>query len=317
MINRIRGRGSLVRRLVAEARFRRSERQGRTLVPYRPSTLDEVPAAAWRELHEKCGELALDRLLVTPGTWRANARNGRWAERARVMAFGDRAVGCWTDGEDVGGAQTIANEDILAIDDRIVLLSGRLSFVGRGGSMTVAYNAVARTLVGENIRQLRRERAGPDLPTSPGFVWLGAGDRERPASDLPYKWAYLLRHGDSLSLNPQENVKIAVGDVVETGLSHGPATGIAVLSARELVVAAEPADSLQASRYGVDLTVAPRRYLRDVGWNRGQLQIRLRTNDPQAEAAGEATDDLAIRRPLDKLLFEAMRRSFGNEIAWS
>lgn len=301
-------------RYVAEWRLRRSERQGRALIPFRPAVRDDVPAASWAPLESVCGPLTLDQLLVKPGTWRTRGRNGIWAERAWVLAFGEKAVAHWVELEDGSGSvESMPVEEILAIDDRIVLLHGRLSLIGRNRRMTVDYNAVAEPALRVNLAGLRRVIAGPAFPVRPSFVWIGARGKERPERELPYKWACLLAHSPELRLDERGDEMVAAGNVVEMGRSRGPATGIAVLGPQELVVASEPDDSLLDSRYGVDLVVVPRFNLRDVGWEEGNLLIRLCAPD----GSNESGEGPSISRPLDERLFAAMRRSFGDEIRWA
>ena len=268
-----------------------------------------MPAAAWSQLEKCCGDLTLERMLVIPGTRKRPSRWRRLALRTRVVAFGSRAVGQWTEDDGEGAVEFIPLDDVRAIDDRLILLHGRLSVIGQQSRIVVHYNAVARRQLRESILWLRREVAGPEFATRYNFVWIGEEGDERPERELPHKWAYMLGHRDDLRIDPSRNEMVAVGDVTEIGRSRGPATGIAVLGPHELVVAAEPPDCLYASRYGVDLTVVPRCFLGDVGWSRGDLRIRLRDGDV-------TPGGLSISRPLDERLYQAMRRSFGDAVTW-
>jgi hypothetical protein len=200
-------------------------------------------------------------------------------------------------------------DDIRAIDDRVVLLHGRLSVIGCHGGIVVQYNAVARRYLRDSILWLRREIAGAELATLRSFVWIGADGNEHPVGALPHKWAYLLGCRDDLRIDKSTNEMVAVGGVTEIGLSRGPATGIAILGPRELVVAAEPPDWLDGSRYGVDLTVVPRRFLSHLGWTGGDLRIGLRDSNHAASGS--------ISRPLDGRLYQAMRQSFGDAVPWA
>jgi len=277
-------------------------------LPSRPAELGDVPAGAWSQLERCCGDLTLERTLVIPGTRKRPSRRRRFALRTRVVAFGSRAVGQWTEDDGAGVVEFIPVGDVRAIDDRLILLHGRLLVIGQQGRIVVHYNAVARRQLRESILWLRREIAGPEFATRYNFVWIGEGG-ERPETELPHKWAYMLGHRDDLRIDASRNEMVAVGDVTEIGRSRGPATGIAVLGPHELVVAAEPPDCLYASRYGVDLTVVPRCFLGEVGWSRGDLRIRLRDGDV-------TPDGLSISRPLDERLYQAMRRSFGDAVTW-
>lgn len=287
-----------------------SESEELTPLPTRPAELDDVPSAAWSQLEKCCGDLTLERMLVIPGTRKRPSRWYRPALRTRVVAFGSRAVGQWTEDDGEGAVEFIPLDDVRAIDDRLILLHGRLSVIGQHGRIVVQYNAVARRQLRESILRLRCKVAGPEFATRPNFVWIGDKGDERPKRELPHKWAYMLGYRDDLRIDLASNEMVAVGGVTEIGRSRGPATGIAVLGPRELVVAAEPPDCLDASRYGVDLTVVPRCFLGDVGWSRGDLRIRLRDGD-------NVPSEPSISRPLDERLYQAMRQSFGDAVTWA
>ena len=299
--------------------FRRPDADELTPLPSRPTSRDEVPAEAWSELERSCGDLALERMLVILGTHKRTWIGGRLAMHTRVIAFGSRAVGQWTEGEGTGSVESMPIDDLLAIDDRTVLLHGRLSLIGTKGRIAIPYNTVARPQFRESVLWLRRRMAGPELATRSSFVWIGAKGSERSERELPYKWTYILACRDDLRIDPPANEMIAVGDVVEqTPFRTGPATGLALLGPRELVIAAEPSDHIRLPRHGVDLTVVPRCHLRDVGWSRGNLRIRLRAGEGASEGAADGPgDELAISRPLDGRLFEAMRQSFGDAVEWA
>ncbi len=280
-----------------------------TPLPWRPTSRDDVPAAAWAQLEKSCDSLELERLLLIPGTGKRTWIGGRLAMRTRVLAFGTTGVGEWTENDGVGAVEFMPVDDLLAIDDRVILLRGRLALIGRTRRLETHYNTVARALFLENVLRLRQMIAGPRLATERNFVWLGMDVEPRPASELPYKWANLLLERTDLRIDSPEAEMVAVGDVVELGARRkGPATGLALLGPRELVIAAEPPNRADDPRHGVDLTVVPRRHIRDVGWSRGSLTIRL---------VADGASGPSISRPLDERLFEAMRQSFGDAVAWA
>lgn len=281
-----------------------------TPLPTHPADLGNIPAAAWSALAACCGDLTLERTLVIPGTHKRPSRWRRPALRTRVVAFGSTAVGQWAEDDRAGTVESIPLDDVRAIDDRLVLLYGRLSVIGRESRIVVQYNAAARRELRESILWLRRKVAGPEFDTRRSFVWIGEQGNERPERELPHKWAYLLGRRDDLRIDPALDEMVAVGDVTEIGRSRGQATGIAMLGPHELVVAAEPPDALRASRYGVDLAVVPRCFLGDIGWSRGNLVIRLREGD-------NLTSGPSISRPLDERLYQAMRRAFGDAVTWA
>jgi hypothetical protein len=295
------------------------EWQERTPMPLRPISRAEVPAAAWSALEQACGSLSLERLLVIPGTGKRAWIGGQLAMHTRVVAFGSDAVGHWTEDGGAGSVERMPVGELLAIDDRVVLLLGRLSLIGKNGQMAVRYNAVARPLIRESIVWLRRRIAGSAFPTRPSFVWIGADGDDRSDRQLPHKWEYILNGRDDLRIDPPADEMVAAGDVVEGKLFRdGPVTGIAVLGPRELLIAAEPPTDASTPRYGVDLTAVPRDHLRDVGWSGGNLRIRLRADeDADPDPFGSPADPPAISRPLDVRLFEAMRVSFGDAVEWA
>lgn len=296
--------------LVARILSALPESEELTPLPTRPTELGDVPAGARSQLEKCCGDLTRERMLIIPGTQKRPSRWRRPALRTRVVAFGSMAVGQWTEDDANGTVESIPLHDVRAIDDRLILLHGRLSMIGQHGRIDVYYSAVARRQLLDCILWLRGEVAGPEFATRPRFVWIDDRGDERPKSELPHKWAYMLDCRDDLRIDHSSNEMVAVGDVTEIGRSRGPTTGIAVLGPRELVIAAEPPDSLLASRYGVDLTVVPRCFLGEVGWSRGNLHIRLRENDNLPSGA-------PISRPLDERLYRAMRRSFGDAVPWA
>jgi hypothetical protein len=293
--------------------------QGPFPMPFRPEGRKDMPGRAWGELEATCGELNVERMLVLPrfGT-RPTFRRRVWAP-ARVLAVGSLAIGVWTDeGDAPDRLEYLPLADVLAIDDRTVLLDGRLSVVGPASRVVVGYNTTARTQLRESIAWLRRAVAGSAVPVQETFVWMAASDarRDRPRSELPHKWAYILNQRDDLRIDPVGQEMVAVGDVAEIGHSRGPATGVALLGPRELVIAAEPSEWLELSRYGVDLTVVPRSRLSGIGWSRGEVTIQLqRDATPTTPNGPTATTPTAtIRRPLDEQLYGAMRVAFGEAV---
>ncbi len=285
-------------------------------LPFWPKAREDVPERAWGRLEATCGELSLERMLVFPpfGT-RPTFRCRVWAP-ARVIAVGSLAIGLWTDeGEGADRLECVPLADVLAIDDRTVLLDGQLSVVGPAGRVVVGYNTTARTRIRESIAWLRRAVAGSAFPVQETFVWMAGSEAggNRPRSELPHKWAYILNRRDDLRIDPVGQEMVAVGDVAEIGHSRGPATGVALLGPRELVIAAEPSESLDISRYGVDLIVVPRSRLSGIGWSQGEVTIQLQRDASRTEPTA-ITQTATIRRPLDGRLYEAMRVAFGDAV---
>jgi hypothetical protein len=284
--------------------------------PFRPQAPADVPDEAWEALERVCPDAGLDRLFVIPAVVTGRYRGRRRSTPAQVLAFGDDVIALWTAEHGTSSVAALPAGELLAVDDRTILLHGRLAFIGARGRIAVTYNTVARDALRENMRTVRCAIAGPPVPATSAFLWLDAHGVARPEEELPYKWAFMLSHNPNLRLDPTEPVKVAVGDVVEWGARHGrrgrtsPATGLAILGPREFVVATEPAEYLNYGRYGVDLTTVPRRFLNGLAWDGRTLRIGLQTGDgrPIAEP---------IVRSLDGRLVEAMARSFGSAVRWT
>jgi hypothetical protein len=278
--------------------------QGR---PFRPTKPDEVPPAALPSLVTACGPLLLDRLFVVPRTTRLVAPGKCVLTPTSVLGFGERAVALWIDEGPDGRLVAIPIERLRAIEDRRILLYGRLGFIAAETRLVLRYNTAERRALGDNLRDLRHRIAPPGPPTADGFLWLDHHGQSRARSELPVKWRYVLSSPAVLA-DPQEPAIVAVGDVAETQRGRsGPASGIAVLASRELVIAVEPIGYVEAERYGVDLLAVPRAHLAGIGWNGRSVTVRV----------GRAGAEVAsVRLPLDARLVEAMQRSFGSAVPW-
>lgn len=293
------------------------EPEQRVVHPLRPRSWDEVPIAARPALADVSPGLAADRLFVVPPG--LMPRRAFWQPRRRtpamVLAFAEDAVVLWS--EDEGGAtlETLPIGDVLAVDDRTVLLYGRLRVIGRRGSIVVQYNAAARDDLRDNVLWLRRRIAGEQMPAADAFVWRSSRGASPSPVGLPYKWSYMLAHSPNLRLDPGEPAAVAAGDVFEIGdvprrgRTKAAPSGLALLGSRELVIAAEPAEHLEIDRYGVDLIAVPRRFVRHLSWEDGVLRIEL--------CGGDGAPADSIVRPLDRHLADAMRIGFGDAVAWA
>ena len=126
--------------------------------PFRPTRLADVPAPAMSALESACGPLPLERLYVVPRTTRLVTSSSSVITPAKVIGFGDRTVGVWVDDGPEGRLLSIPTEQILAVDDRTILLYGRLRLVA-------AEFAAGRPL---QHRRAVRDRAEPGSPARPG-----------------------------------------------------------------------------------------------------------------------------------------------------
>jgi hypothetical protein len=279
--------------------------------PFRPTRAADVPAAAMTALESVCGQLPFGRLYVIPRTSRLVNPLQCVITPAKVLGFGERKVGLWIDDGPGGRLMSLPIVRLLAVDDRTILLYGRLRLVASEGQIVVRYNTVSRSDVQENLGQLRSRMCGTERPVESGFLWLDPRDERRGQADLPHKWRVVL---ENPAVRPDliHPVRVAVGDVTEIRAGRArPASGVAVLGPRELVVANEPVEYLDRARYGVDLLAVPRERLDSLSWDGQCLTVRVTLDHTGVEAATSVT------LPLDPYLVEAMWRVFGDEVRWA
>ncbi|MGA3056804.1 MAG: hypothetical protein ABSE70_02015 [Candidatus Limnocylindrales bacterium] len=268
-----------------------------------------MPPAALAALGSDCGPLPLDSLFVVPRTTRLIGPRQCVLTPAKVLAFGDGAVGLWID-DGPGRVIAIPIDRLMAIDDRQILLHGRLRLIAVEGDLVVRYNTTERADLRDNLAWLRRRVATTSVPTGSGFLWLSRRGEQNDPQRLPFKWRFLLQYS-SLLVEPGEEALVAAGDVAEIrGRRSGPASGVAVLASRELAIASEPGEYLEGGRYGVDLLAVPRDRLESLAWDGRFLTVRLARRDTDSGST-------SIALPLDRHLIEAMRRVFGAAVAWS
>ena len=158
------------------------------------------------------------------------------------------------------------------------------------------------------LARLRGQMASAPRPVDWTFVYLDRDRRATHPDDLPYRWRRLL---DDPTVRPDvtEPVIAAAGDVTEIASGgQRPPGGIAVLSARELIIAKEPGDWTGPDRYGVDTLTVPRDKLRGLRWDGTTLHVLL--ND--VEPSGRATIALSV----EPFLPQAAREAFGDAVAW-
>jgi hypothetical protein len=279
--------------------------------PFRPTRTADVPAAALAALEKVCGRLPFERVYVIPRTSRLVDPLNCVITPARVLGFGERNVGLWMDDGPGGRLTSIPIDRLLAVDDRTILLYGRLRLLASEGQIVVRYNTVSRSDVQENLGRLRDQMCGAKRAVESGFLWLDPSDEQRSQADLPHKWRVVL---DNPAVRPDltEPVMVAAGDLTEIQAGRTrPASGVAVLGPRELVVANEPVEYLDRARYGVDLLAVPRERLDSLSWDGQCLTVRVALEQSGVEAATPVT------LPLDPYLVEAMWRVFGDEVRWA
>jgi hypothetical protein len=274
--------------------------------PFTPTRLDDIPERSLAALEPICGRLPLDRLFVLPAATRLVDPVSCVVTPVMVLAFGDEQIGLWVDAGAVGRTLTTPVDRLLAIDDRLILLYGRLRFIAPDGPLVVRYSTVSRGSVGGNVERLRRTMTTRAYAVRPAFVWNAPGAAPPDPWRLPVKWRRLLDQ-TSVRPDPEAPVAIAVGDVAPARPIPGrPASGMAVLSARELVIANEPVEYRDRARYGVDLLAVPREKLDSLAWDGRLLHVAL--------AASPAPPPVSL--PLDPCLVDAMRSAFRDLVRW-
>jgi hypothetical protein len=281
--------------------------QGR---PFRPNKLSDVPAPAIAAFESLCGSLPLDRLYVIPRTSRLVSQTQCVVTPTEVLGFGDTTIGLWIDDGSLGHVRSIAAGRVLAVDDRTILLCGRLRLMSPDGQIVVRYNTISRPDLQRNLAELRGHIAGQSFPTVPGFLWLDPSHRWQGVPQLPHKWRVVL---DNRAVRPDElePVAVAAGDLAEVTARHArPASGVAVLGPRELVIANEPVDYMDPARFGVDLLAVPRGRLESLNWDGRCLTVRSAMYPGGVEA-------VSVSLPLDPSLVEAMWYEFGNQVPWA
>ena len=230
---------------IKELSTRRFER-----LPHRPMNISEVPAGALDALRPVVGEVGLDQLFVIPRVARvAGTDQPGWVlSPTEVLAVGAERLAVWLN--DPAGPRIRADlplSEVVALLDRTVLLHGRLELVSRDASIVVRYNTVGRPEIRALLGPIRAAAvpAETPLPTDTGSDPL----------TLPHKWMALARSTE-VSQDDAAAMVVAAGDLTNRApLLHN---GVAVLTARELVVATDPTPDVHMAPYGFDLAVVPR-----------------------------------------------------------
>ncbi len=279
--------------------------------PFRPSRTQDVPAQALAALEPVCGPLALARLFVVPRTTRLVDPTHCVVTPAKVVGFGETVVAVWVDDGPEGRVLSLAIDRVAAVEDRTILLYGRLRLIAADAHLAIRYSTVSRDDLVPNVCRLRRRMATTAMASESGFLWLDPLDQGLPQSALPHKWRVVLDY-PTVRPDPDEPAAVAVGNLtaVRRGRTRRP-SGLAVLGSRELVIANEPSEYLDADRYGVDLLAVPRDRLDSLGWDGRSLTVHFAREQLGAEGFS------SVISPLDESLVEAMRRAFGSAIRWS
>ncbi len=241
--------------------------------PYRPGGPDEVPAGALEALRAACDVAGPSDLLVVPPAVRPTTDDGRaWVSAPTVVVgFGRACSGAWVDAGPDGGPgvrATIRYDHIAAIDDARVLLFGRVRLVAAESTISLRYNTVARGALEPLLLEVRRRAAGEPLGPAPSAVQRGS-----PAGARSAKWERIAR-SEAVLLEPGAPATVVFGEIVGATRRAHPQPALVALTARELVVASEPADAGLDAGYGVDVLAIPRCRIEAVRMRDGRLHVR-------------------------------------------
>jgi hypothetical protein len=206
------------------------------------------PAPAIVRLQEACGDLARGRMFTSLAAF-GPGRDGRMLYTPdQVLGFGDSVVALWTDDGHDGSISLIRIDRLLAVDDRQILLHGRLRLVAADSHLVVRYNTVYRPYLEESLCDLRARMARDSAAAArESFMWLEPGFEDESVNRgmLPPKWRLVL-DDPAIRSDLSAPVSVAVGDILAERDIRPPATGLAVLSSRELVIASEPTSTFPA-----------------------------------------------------------------------
>jgi hypothetical protein len=229
--------------------------------PYRPSRWQDVPVGAVDALDAASGARRLEQFFVIPAGCRPTGlrRARHVATPTQVLALGDDAIALWVDSAQPPAVRArIALEALAAIDDRQVLLDGRLSFLSAEGQLTIRYNTVARAQLEPAITTLRAVVAGEPSPLP----------AHAAPDELPLKWRNVAR---------SPRVLLAPGEPAVLLFAPRPAAPrdtLVAITAHELVVARHPQSRRRTRDYGVDSLCVARRRLHSVTAADRSLRIR-------------------------------------------
>jgi hypothetical protein len=213
-------------------------------------------------LAEPCGIEGLHQIFIIPWAVRCvDFQNTRVISPNSVLAIGDRAVGLWTEKPQPGVKVMIRVEELAAIEDVMILLYGRLSFLPFGEKLRIRYNTVARQRLEPALLQLRKKLAGParEIPRGNGG-----------SAVLPFKWNYLL-HSARVGLAEDGAVAFRFAQVPRRRRRDPPRSQLLVLNPLELVYICDPVESEED--YGVDSFIVPRSLVTEIRNRDRNLEI--------------------------------------------
>jgi hypothetical protein len=170
-------------------------------------------------------------------------------------------VGLWTEKPRPGVKVMIRIEELAAIEDVMILLYGRLSFLPFGDKLRIRYNTVARQRLEPALLELRRRLAGPEQ---------GIPRSSEASTVLPFKWNYLL-HSARVGLAEDGAVAFRFARVPRRRRRATPRGQLLVLNPRELVYLCDPPESDE--EYGVDSFIVPRSLVAGISTRNGNLEI--------------------------------------------
>jgi len=253
-------------------------------LPHRPASLAEIPPGAVAALGPVVGEMPMEHVFVIPRAVRSvGIERADWVlAPTEVVAVGRDRIAVWIDDPDGPRVRAVIPfADVVAVLDRSILLYGRLEIIGPEGSVVVRYNTVGQPELRGLLLPLRRsfEPVATPLPAASG---------SDPGS-MPHKWMAVL-HSSDVRVRGREPMLVAAGDLDNpVPQLH---TGVAVLTAAELVVATDPTPDAQAAHYGVDLLIVPRALVNGLEGTGGGLQVTVGATPHRVEVRIDAHPSL-------------------------
>jgi len=221
--------------------------------PFTPRRFQDLPDGSWEALADPCGIDDLHQVLVIPWAVRPVGLGRREVISPNsVLAVGTRAVGLWTEKPEPGTKVIIPVEQVAALEDVIILLYGKLSFIPFSQRLTIRYNTVCRRGFEPALVELRKRLAGTPRHLAKVDV---------PASNLSYKWKNILNSA-AVQLIQGAGVEYEFASIPRRTRRGSERFQLVALTPYELVILSDPESDYL--RYGEDSYIIPRGKLESV-----------------------------------------------------
>ena len=214
--------------------------------PFSPRRTEDVADGALKALNEICGIEELRQVFVIPWAVRTTGQGDQKViSPGSVLCIGTRAIALWTEEPEPGVKIAIPLERLSAIEDVVILLYSRLTFLSPACHLTIRYNTLARFALEPALLELRGRLAGSPQPLP----------IEEAKPDLPIKWECLLR---SPLVRFHEGAPVTFRFATAPGKSrHERERGqLIAVNAHELVFMCDPPES--SHTYGENSFIIPR-----------------------------------------------------------